>query len=87
MITKEQTIINKVGLHARPAALFVKAAQQFESEVVVEFKGQSVNAKSLLSVLGLGVTGGQVIKICTTGTDEQAAMDNLSALIDSGFGE
>ncbi len=81
------TIRHEVGLHARPAALFVKTANRFKSQIMVEKDGQEVNAKSILSVLTLGVGQGAVVTIRTEGEDEVEAIEALRALVVSNFGE
>ncbi len=81
------TIRHEVGLHARPAALFVKTANRFKSQIMVEKDGQEVNAKSILSVLTLGVGQGAVVTIRTEGEDEVEAIEALRELVVSNFGE
>ena len=79
-----------VGLHARPAAEFVKKASKFNSDIQVQnitSEGDPVNAKSILSVLTLGVNQGHEIKIDAEGTDASEALKSLSDLVDSNFGE
>ncbi len=84
---KEFVIKNKVGLHARPAALFVQTAKKFESDITVEKDGNKVNAKSILGVLSLGVEQGETITIEIQGEDENQAMEEFRKLIESNFGE
>jgi phosphotransferase system HPr (HPr) family protein len=81
------TVRHKLGLHARPAALFVKTAQSFTSNITVSKSPKSVNAKSILLVLTLGVTQGQQITITAEGPDAAAALQALSDLINNNFGE
>lgn len=81
------TVQHKVGLHARPAALFVQTAQKHEAKITVTAKEKTVNAKSLLGLLGLGVTQGTIIQIVAEGADEQEAIETLKLLIESNFGE
>lgn len=81
------TIRHKVGLHARPAALFVQTAQKFQSDIQVHFNGRSVNAKSLLGVLGLGANSGAEITITAEGEDADEALSALKALVEDNFGE
>lgn len=81
------TIRHEVGLHARPAAIFVKAANRFKSQIMVEKDGQEVNAKSILSVLTLGVGQGSVVTIRAEGEDEVEAIEALRELVVSNFGE
>lgn len=81
------TITNTIGLHARPAALLVKTAAEFKSDIVIVKEGRAVNAKSLLSLMGAAVRQGDVIIVRTSGEDEQAALAAITALIRNGFGE
>jgi phosphocarrier protein HPr len=83
----EIVIVNEVGLHARPAKTFVQTAQKFSSKVTVTYRDKTVNAKSLLSLLTLGVSKGAQIRIEVEGEDEDKAMQELEALIHSNFGE
>lgn len=85
----EKTIklTNPTGLHARPAGIFVKHASQFKSEVEISFKEKTINAKSIMGVMSLGLGNGDEFVIRTTGDDESEAMDALVKLIESGFGE
>ena len=79
MYVKEVVVQNQVGLHARPATFFIQKAN--------EYKSSRVNAKSLLGVLSLGIVGGTTIRIIADGADEQAAVDSLVELVQSGFTE
>ena len=81
------TVRNKVGLHARPAALFVQAAQKYECEVKVTHGEREGNAKSILSVLSLGIDQNAVITIHTEGDNADQALETLEALIENNFGE
>ena len=87
MITREVTITNTIGLHARPATFFIQKANAYKSSVWVEKEDRKVNAKSLLGVLSLGVAQGMTIKLIADGSDEDEALDGLEALIESGFGD
>ena len=87
MITKEVVINNQVGLHARPATFFIQKANEFKSSIWVEKEERRVNAKSLLGVLSLGIVKRTAITIIADGSDEEEAIDTLSALIDSDFSE
>ena len=75
------TIRNKVGLHARPAALLVQTAGRFKSEVSAVKDGREVNAKSILSVLTLGAEQGAVVTIRAEGEDEVEAVEALKELV------
>lgn len=83
----ELTIANEVGLHARPATLFVKTAQKHQAEITVSFDGKTVSAKSLLGLLTLAVTKGSVITVAAEGADAEAALAALSELVSNNFGE
>lgn len=87
MYIKEVTVSNQVGLHARPATFFIQKANEFKSSIWVERDDRRINAKSLLGVLSLGITGNTDIKILADGTDETEAVDALVALVESGFAE
>ncbi len=87
MYVKEVTVENQVGLHARPATFFIQKANEYKASIWVEKEERRVNAKSLLGVLSLGIVGGTSIRIIADGTDEQAAVDGLVKLVNSGFTE
>jgi phosphocarrier protein HPr len=81
------TIHHKVGLHARPASMFVKTATQFKSDITVTNGDRSANAKSILNVLTLGANQGAQIVIQAEGPDADAALVALEALVKDNFGE
>ena len=87
MISRNVTICNSVGLHARPATFFVQKANSFKSPIWVEKEDCRVNAKSLLGVLSLGISKGTAITLIADGVDENNAVEGLAELIDSEFGE
>lgn len=87
MISKEVTINNQVGLHARPATFFIQKANEFKSSIWIEREERRVNAKSLLGVLSLGIVKGMAVNIVADGVDENEAIATLSELIDSDFSE
>ena len=87
MISRDVTINNSIGLHARPATFFIQKANSFRSSIWVEKEDCRVNAKSLLGVLSLGITKGMTVTLIADGADEAAALDGLCELIDTGFGE
>lgn len=87
MVKKTVTVKNKTGLHARPAAMFVKTANKYESNIQIEKSGKKVNAKSIMSVMSLAVRPNTEITIYAEGKDEAKALEELVALIDSKFGE
>jgi phosphocarrier protein HPr len=83
----EVVIRNKYGLHARPAAEFVKLANQFTSEVWVRKDQIEVSGKSIMGVMMLAAECGSTISIRATGGDSERALEALSALVSNGFGE
>jgi phosphocarrier protein HPr len=88
--TRQTTVCNKSGLHARPAADLVKKAVKFKSAITINKKEQSgakVNIKSLVLVLSLSIACGCRIEISAEGEDEREAVDELITTVDSGFGE
>ena len=87
MVSREVTIKNNVGLHARPATFFIQKANSYRSSIWVEREDRRVNAKSLLGVLSLGIVKGTTITLIADGADETEALDGLAALIDTGFNE
>jgi phosphocarrier protein len=90
MVSAQTKIVNKTGLHARPASAFVMKAKEFESAVTLknlDTDGNAVNANSIMLILAQGLSQGTNIEIAADGPDEQKAVDELVALIDSGFGE
>ena len=84
---KEVTIINETGLHARPASMFVKKASEFKSSVELIHNGERVNAKSIMGIMKLGLAKGTTVTIETIGEDEEAALNSIVELVESGFGE
>lgn len=90
MYSKITTVRNASGIHARPASLFVQKASGFESNVTVRNitkDSDAKDAKSILMVMSLGMACGSDIEIAAEGSDEQAAVDALVELIESGCGE
>lgn len=82
MITKVAKIENKLGIHARPASLFVKTASQFESDIRIEKDGVEVNGKSIMGVMMLAAEKGSEITITAEGVDEKEAIDSLIKLVE-----
>jgi len=87
MLEQEHTIINKLGLHARASALFVKTASQYKSEIKVCREGVEVNGKSIMGIMMLAAAKGTVITLKVEGDDEADAFATLGELIRNGFGE
>lgn len=82
-VARTVVLANKDGLHARPAAEFVKLASTFDSRITVNGK----DAKSLLGIMALGLSQGAVVEIAATGSEAEAAVSALADLVESGFGE
>ena len=87
MVSKDVTVQNNVGLHARPATFFVQKANSYKSSVWIEKGDRRVNAKSLLGVLSMGISKGTTITILSDGPDEEEVLKGLIALIESGFND
>jgi phosphocarrier protein HPr len=81
------TLTNKTGLHARPASAFVRVAKQYQADIKALHNGKEANAKSILSVLALGAEQGSALGLKAEGADAQQALDALSELISTKFGE
>jgi phosphocarrier protein len=86
-INKELTIRNKMGMHARPAAQFVKRASKYKCDIWVEKDDEPVNGKSIMGLMMLAAGRGETIKLTTEGTDAEAAMADLEDLVNTGFGD
>ncbi len=87
MITKKLTILNKLGIHARPAAQFVRVASRFRCDVTIEKDDESVDGKSIMGLMMLAVGCGADIQVTVDGADEDAAIAALEELVNSKFGE
>ena len=87
MKTREVVITNASGLHARPATFFIQKANSYKCTILVEKDDRKVNAKSLLGVLSLGIAKGMTVKLIADGQDEEAALNGLVSLVNSGFNE
>ena len=81
------TLKNKLGLHARAAASFVKIAQQFKSNIQIEHKGQTVDGESILDLLTLACPRGGELTVKANGIDAPAAVAELEKLVENKFGE
>lgn len=87
MVSRNITIKNSVGLHARPATFFIQKANSYKSSLWVEKDDCRVNAKSLLGVLSLGIVKGMTVTLIADGSDEEEAVRGLVELVESGFSE
>jgi phosphocarrier protein HPr len=86
-LEKTFTIVNALGLHARPAAQLVQTANRHRSEIHLHKDGASVNAKSIMGVLTLAAAKGSQLSVVCEGDDADAAMGLIARLIEDGFGE
>lgn len=86
-VVKDLTILNRFGIHARPAALFVKTANRFTAEIEVEKGGSVVSGKSIMGLLTLEGSQGTVLRIRATGADAREAVAALQELIEKKFYE
>ncbi len=87
MVSQKVTIKNPTGLHLRPAGILCKEAMNFKSLITFQYRGNTANAKSVLSVLGACIKSGDEIELVCNGEDEEEALNVLVTLIEEGFGE
>ncbi|MDR2552857.1 MAG: HPr family phosphocarrier protein [Treponema sp.] len=87
MLKKTVTVINRAGVHARPAAMLVHAVKDFECEIYCEKDNDRINGKSIMGIITLGAAYGSEITIITEGRDEQQALDALVRLFETKFEE
>lgn len=87
MQQQEFEIVNKLGLHARASALFVKTASRFQSEVKLAREGVEVNGKSIMGIMMLAAAKGTIVRLTVEGSDETEAFQVIGGLIKDGFGE
>ena len=86
-ITKELIVINKLGIHARPAALFVRTANRFDCDIFVEKDGETVNGKSIMGLMMLAAGPGSKLLLSANGGDAARAVVELEALVRRKFDE
>ena len=86
-ITKDLVVSNKLGIHARPAAMFVKIANRFTSEIMVEKDGETVNGKSIMGLMMLAAGPGCKLHLRASGNDAAQAVAELEALLKRKFDE
>jgi phosphocarrier protein len=87
MIEQKVTIINRAGVHARPAAVLVQAAKDYTSNIFFEKGTDRINAKSIMGILTLAATYGTELKVVAEGEDEEAAVEAIVRLFESKFEE
>ena len=86
-LTRKVTVLNPQGLHARPADLLVRLANQFESTILIGSHGELVDCKSILSLLTLGAVQGTELSLSAEGSDAAEALQSIGGLFDKGFDE
>jgi phosphocarrier protein len=86
-MTKELVVLNKSGIHARPAAMFVKTANRFGSDIFVEKDGEKINGKSIMGLMMLAAGPGSKVTLHAKGDDAAAAINELEALVNRKFDE
>ncbi|MDE3066117.1 MAG: HPr family phosphocarrier protein [Verrucomicrobiota bacterium] len=86
-LDKELTITNKLGIHARPAALFVKTANRFACDIMVEKDGEKINGKSIMGLMMLAAGPGSKVRLHASGRDAHQALAELEALVQRKFDE
>jgi phosphocarrier protein len=86
-LEKELTVVNRLGLHARPAAMFVRIASRHRADVWVAKEGEEVNGKSIMGLMMLAAGQGSKLRIRCDGPDADKAMEELEELIKAGFNE
>ena len=87
VLVRDLTIQNRYGIHARPAALFVKTASRFQADVTIEKDRVKVSGKSIMGLMTLVAGHGSTVRITTEGTDAEEAMDALAQLVEQKFFE
>jgi len=87
MVSRTVTVANRLGLHARAAARFVHLASRFQAHVRVTCGSQTMDGKSIMGILLLAAAEGSRLTLSADGQDEQAAVDALCGLVETGFGE
>lgn len=85
LIVREVLIINRAGIHARPAAKLVRTAGAFASDIFLESGGERVNGKSIMGIIALGAAYRTTLRVIATGADEAEAVEALVRLVDSKF--
>lgn len=87
VLTREFTILNRLGIHARPAAMFAKTASRFDADIVVEKDGNKVSGKSIMGLMTLEASQGSKLKVTVEGSDAEEMLREIQALIESKFDE
>ncbi len=87
MVSKEFTINNELGMHMRPASLLSQMAAKYQSNITIKYNGKDFNAKSVMLLMTALIKCGSQIEVVCDGPDEEAALAEITAFIDSGMGD
>lgn len=88
MVSKTVTVINEQGIHMRPAGVLAKAAGAHKDcDITLKINGKSISAKAVMQIMAAGIKKGTVVEIVCDGADEQAVLDEIAGMFESGFGE
>ena len=87
MVSKEFTINNELGMHMRPASLLSQMAAKYQSNIIVKHNGKDFNGKSVMLLMTALIKCGSQIEVVCDGPDEEAALAEITAFIDSGMGD
>lgn len=87
MTEKQVEIVNRAGIHTRPASMIVKTAAKFKCDIFIGKDGYEINAKSIIGVMTLAASRGTILNIKANGIDELECVEELTNLISTGFGE
>ena len=87
MVSKDFTITNKMGLHMRPAQVFVTAMAKYPADITIKFNGKDINGKSIMNIMAACIKCGSDITVVCSGENEEAMLAEAASMIESGFGE
>lgn len=87
MVVREVTVVNRAGLHTRPASLIVRTASRFKADFFIQKDGYEINGKSIIGVMTLAAEQGSTLTLLFEGDDAEEAADTVAGLFESGFGE
>ena len=84
MVSEKLTVINKLGLHMRPARTFVQTMAEYQSDVAILFNGKRVNGKSIMGMMTLGLDEGDSVNVIADGADEREAVNEIEKYLSAG---
>ena len=87
MVTREVTVLNRAGVHTRPASMIVRTAARFKAEFFIQKEDYEINGKSIIGVMTLAAEQGATLSLIFEGEDEEAAAEAMVALFETGFDE